>query len=100
MKHRIVVLGAGYAGANAAGRLARRLHPADVEITVVNADPDFVERVRMHQLAAGRQLVRRPLAEIFADTGVVLRIARVHAVDADRKLVRARDGAGVFLSCE
>ncbi len=97
MKHRIVVLGAGYAGANAAGRLARRLHPADVEITVVNADPDFVERVRMHQLAAGRQLVRRPLAEIFADTGVVLRIARVHAVDADRKLVRARDGAGVDL---
>ena len=27
MKHRIVVLGAGYAGAIAAGRLARRLHP-------------------------------------------------------------------------
>ncbi|WP_067893528.1 NAD(P)/FAD-dependent oxidoreductase [Nocardia vaccinii] len=95
MKHRIVVLGAGYAGANAAGRLARRLHPADVEITVVNADPDFVERVRMHQLAAGQQLTRRPLAGIFADTGVVLRIARVSSVDADRKLVRARDEHGV-----
>lgn len=91
MKHRIIVLGAGYAGANAAARLASRLHPADVEITVVNADPDFVERVRMHQLAAGQELAHRPLAELFADTGVVLRIARVESVDADRKLVRARD---------
>jgi NADH dehydrogenase FAD-containing subunit len=27
MKHQIVVLGAGYAGANAAARLAKRLHP-------------------------------------------------------------------------
>ncbi|MER5733887.1 FAD-dependent oxidoreductase [Streptomyces sp. NPDC002138] len=45
MKHRIVVLGAGYAGAFAAGSLARRLSPADTEITVVNADPDFVERL-------------------------------------------------------
>ncbi|WP_067676896.1 NAD(P)/FAD-dependent oxidoreductase [Nocardia miyunensis] len=97
MKHRIVVLGAGYAGANAAGRLARRLHPGDVEITVVNADPDFVERVRMHQLAAGQQLARRPLAGLFADTGVALRIARVRSVDADRKLVAVRDEHGVDL---
>jgi len=59
MKHRIVILGAGYAGASAAGRLARRLHGDDVEITLVNAEPDFVERVRMHQLATGQDLRRR-----------------------------------------
>jgi glycine/D-amino acid oxidase-like deaminating enzyme len=46
MKHRIVVLGAGYAGAFAAGNLARRLSAADTEITVVNAVPDFVEPIR------------------------------------------------------
>ena len=55
MKHRIVVLGAGYAGAYAAGTLARRLSPADTEITVVNAEPDFVQRLRLHQLAAGQE---------------------------------------------
>jgi NADH dehydrogenase len=55
MKHRIVVLGAGYAGAFAAGNLARRLHPGDTEITVVNAEPDFVERMRLHQLAIGQE---------------------------------------------
>ncbi len=60
MKHRIVVLGAGYAGAIAAGRLAKRLHPDDIEITLVNAEPDFVERVRMHQLAAGQDLQAPP----------------------------------------
>ncbi|MFF0525606.1 hypothetical protein ACFYTC_43500 [Actinomadura nitritigenes] len=47
MKHRIVVLGAGYAGAYTAGTLARRLSPADTEITVVNAVPDSVQRLRM-----------------------------------------------------
>ncbi|WP_459546038.1 NAD(P)/FAD-dependent oxidoreductase [Nocardia sp. X0981] len=95
MKHRIVVLGAGYAGANAAGRLAGRLHPADVEITLVNADPKFVERVRMHQLATGQELKSRVLADIFADTGVRVRPARVTAVDADRKTVdiAAADGS-------
>ncbi|MGW4738686.1 NAD(P)/FAD-dependent oxidoreductase [Nocardia xishanensis] len=87
MTHRIVVLGAGYAGANAAGRLAKRLHPADVEITLVNADPEFVERVRMHQLATGQELKSRALTDVFANTGVRVQLARVIAVDADRKTV-------------
>jgi NADH dehydrogenase FAD-containing subunit len=91
MKHRIVVLGAGYAGAIAAGRLARRLHPDDTEITVVNDGPDFVERVRMHQLAAGQNLKRRELTDIYAGTGVKLRLARVSAVDAERRTVALGD---------
>ncbi|NKX85982.1 NAD(P)/FAD-dependent oxidoreductase [Nocardia coubleae] len=91
MKHRIVVLGAGYAGANAAGRLAKRLHPADVDITVVNADPEFVERVRVHQLAAGQDLKSRPLTEVFAGTGVSVRLGRVTAIDVDHKTVSVDD---------
>jgi NADH:ubiquinone reductase (H+-translocating) len=87
MKHRIVVLGAGYAGANAAGRLAKRLHSADTEITLVNADPEFVERVRMHQLAAGQDLKPRALTDVFAGTGVQVRLAWVTAVDAENKTV-------------
>ncbi|MEU4552993.1 NADH dehydrogenase FAD-containing subunit [Micromonospora violae] len=94
MKHRIVVLGAGYAGAIAAGRLAKRLHPDDTEITVVNADADFVERVRMHQVATGQDLKRRPLTDIYAGTGVDVRLARVTAVDADRRTVALIDDHG------
>ncbi|MFJ1810157.1 MULTISPECIES: NAD(P)/FAD-dependent oxidoreductase [unclassified Streptomyces] len=87
MQHRIIVLGAGYTGAIAAGRLARRLRREDVAITLVNAEPDFVERVRMHQLAVGRDLKPRPFSEMFAGTGVRLKLARVTGVDVDRKTV-------------
>ncbi|MDT0394177.1 MULTISPECIES: FAD-dependent oxidoreductase [Streptomyces] len=87
MQHRIIVLGAGYSGAIAAGRLARRLRREDVAITLVNAEPDFVERVRMHQLAVGQELTPRPFSEMFAGTGVELKLAKVTGVDADRKTV-------------
>lgn len=94
MRHRIVVLGAGYAGASAAGYLARHLHPDDFEITVVNAEPDFVERMRLHQLAAGAQLRPMGLAEMFAGTGIRLRQARVTALDPEHRTVTVTDGEG------
>ncbi|MFF8939942.1 NAD(P)/FAD-dependent oxidoreductase [Streptomyces paradoxus] len=87
MQHRIVVLGAGYTGATAAGRLARRLHREDVAITLVSAEPDFVERVRMHQLAVGQDLAPRPFDEMFEGTGVAMKQGKVTAVDVDRKTV-------------
>ncbi|MCJ1678321.1 FAD-dependent oxidoreductase [Streptomyces sp. APSN-46.1] len=91
MKHRIVVLGAGYAGAYVAGNLARRLSPADTEITVVNAVPDFVERMRLHQVAAGQEIETQKLADIFAGTGIRLHLARVTAVDPERQVVAVAD---------
>lgn len=87
MQHRIIVLGAGYTGAIAAGRLAKRLRREDVAITLVNAEPDFVERVRMHQLAVGQDLRPRPFSEMFAGTGVELRLAEVTGIDVDRRTV-------------
>ena len=46
----IVVIGGGYAGTLAANHLRLR---ADVDITLVNPRPIFVERIRLHQFAAG-----------------------------------------------
>ncbi|MFF5489860.1 NAD(P)/FAD-dependent oxidoreductase [Streptomyces virginiae] len=94
MKHRIVVLGAGYAGAYVAGTLARRLSPADTEITVVNAEPEFVQRLRLHQLAAGQEIEAPKLADVFAGTGIRLRLARVTAVDPERQVVAVADADG------
>ncbi|SCY77002.1 NADH dehydrogenase, FAD-containing subunit [Streptomyces sp. 136MFCol5.1] len=94
MQHRIIVLGAGYTGAIAAGRLAKRLRPEDVAITLVNAEPDFVERVRMHQLAVGQNLKPRPFSEMFAGTGVELKLAKVTGVDVDSKTVAVIDANG------
>ena len=47
---RVVVIGGGYAGVIAANHL--RLRP-DVDITLVNPRPDFVERIRLHQRVTG-----------------------------------------------
>ena len=94
MQHHIVVLGAGYAGAIAAGRLAKRLSRQDVAVTLVNAAPDFVERVRMHQLAAGQELMPRPLRQMFAGTGVEVKLGTVTSVDVDRKTVAVVDANG------
>ncbi|WP_033342694.1 NAD(P)/FAD-dependent oxidoreductase [Catenuloplanes japonicus] len=92
MTHRIVVLGAGYTGVHAAGRLARRLHAADTSITLVNQDPDFIERVRLHQLAAGQDLPHRPLRDVLAGTHVTLRPARVTALDVTHRTVTTDTG--------
>ncbi|WP_405880835.1 FAD-dependent oxidoreductase [Streptomyces sp. NBC_01136] len=94
MQHRIIVLGAGYTGAIAAGRLAKRLRREDVAITLVNAEPDFVERVRLHQLAVGQCLKPRPFSEMFAGTGVELKLAKVTGVDVDRRTVAVIDANG------
>ncbi|KUL64134.1 MULTISPECIES: NAD(P)/FAD-dependent oxidoreductase [unclassified Streptomyces] len=95
MQHRIIVLGAGYTGAFAAGRLARRLRREDVTLTLVDAEPDFVERVRMHQLAVGQDLRPRPYSEMFAGTGVALKVAKVTGIDVDGRTVSVlgADGA-------
>ena len=46
----VVVIGGGYAGTTAANHLRMR---TDVNITLVNPRPKFVERIRLHQHAAG-----------------------------------------------
>jgi NADH dehydrogenase FAD-containing subunit len=94
VKHRIIVLGAGYAGSFAAGNLARRLSTKDTEITVVNAVPEFVQRMRLHQLAAGQEIEAPKLADVFAGTGIRLCLARVTAVDPERQVVTVADADG------
>lgn len=46
----VVVIGGGYAGTTAANHLRMR---ADVNITLINSRPKFVERIRLHQHVAG-----------------------------------------------
>lgn len=46
----VVVIGGGYAGVLAANRLTQR---DDGTVTLINARPTFVERIRLHQLMGG-----------------------------------------------
>lgn len=58
--HRVVIIGAGYAGVMAANRLAGSRQLGDSHVTVVNPVADFVERIRLHEVAAGS----RPAATV------------------------------------
>jgi NADH dehydrogenase len=47
---KVIVIGGGYSGTIAANHLRMR---ADVDITLVNPRPKFVQRIRLHQFVAG-----------------------------------------------
>ncbi|GAA4236410.1 NADH dehydrogenase FAD-containing subunit [Streptosporangium album] len=88
MAHHMVVLGAGYAGLLAAKLAAKR---TGARITLVNAGDRFVERVRLHQLAAGQRLRDLPLKDSLRGTGIELVVDRVTGIDtADRTVRLAR----------
>jgi NADH dehydrogenase len=59
---RVIVLGGGYAGTLAANRLQSA---AQVAVTLVNPRPEFVERIRLHQLVAGNHRATRSYAEVL-----------------------------------
>lgn len=63
---KVVILGGGYAGVNAALRL--RVRDKAVQITLVNERGEFVERIRNHQNAAGETLKRLELAQMLGES--------------------------------
>ncbi|HTY27235.1 MAG TPA: FAD-dependent oxidoreductase [Mycobacterium sp.] len=80
-KTRVVVIGGGYAGVIAANRLQVR---PDVDIALVNPRPQFVERIRLHQLVAGSDDAVVDYAEILGP-GIELVVDAATHID-----VRAR----------
>jgi NADH:quinone reductase (non-electrogenic) len=69
-EHQVVVLGAGYTGLMAALRVARKGRRLGAKVVLVNPSDRFVERLRMHQIAAGEELEHYSISEMVADTGI------------------------------
>ncbi|POM22582.1 NADH dehydrogenase-like protein [Actinomadura rubteroloni] len=84
----VVVIGGGYAGVMAANRLTRR---ADVAVTLINPRPDFVERIRLHQLAAGTHDAVVEYRKVLAGR-VRLTVDTVTAIDAPGRRVTCASG--------
>ncbi|WEO99667.1 FAD-dependent oxidoreductase [Streptomyces sp. FXJ1.172] len=90
--HRVVVLGAGYAGMAAAVQLAARVKGRrGAEVTVVNAQERFTERMRLHMTATGQRLADLSIPELLEGTGARFVRGWVTAVDADARTVRIDD---------
>ncbi|MFB6977621.1 sigma factor-like helix-turn-helix DNA-binding protein [Streptomyces scopuliridis] len=65
--HRVLILGAGYAGMAAAIQLAARAkRREDVQVTLVNARERFTERLRLHMTATGQQSAELSIPQLEA----------------------------------
>jgi NADH dehydrogenase len=85
----VVVLGGGYAGTLAANHLRLR---GDVDVTLVNPRPMFVERIRLHQFAAGTGTATVDYATLLGE-GIRLVTDAAERIDgADRKVLLASGG--------
>jgi NADH:ubiquinone reductase (H+-translocating) len=87
----VVVIGAGYAGMIATNRFLGSLTEDEKQrttVTVVNPRPVFVERIRLHQLAAGtRDTVTIPLTGVLHPDAIVVE-GQARLIDPVAKTVR------------
>ncbi len=79
----VVVIGGGYAGTLAANRLRMR---DDVYITLVNPRPQFVERIRLHQLVAGTHVATADYRALLGD-GIELVVDSATRIDTANRTV-------------
>lgn len=86
--HRVVVIGGGYAGALAANHVRMR---DDVAVTLVNPRPKFVERIRLHQHAAGNYNATVGYDTLLADD-VRLVVDTATRIDAAGRTVELASG--------
>ncbi|MFD0154681.1 NAD(P)/FAD-dependent oxidoreductase [Streptomyces sp. NPDC055721] len=84
----VVVIGGGYAGVMAANRLTQR---DDVTVTLINPRPDFVERIRLHQLVGGSDDAVVAYTDVLRP-GVGLVVDTVTRIDAAGRSVTLATG--------
>lgn len=85
----VVVVGGGYAGVLAANRLRQR---TDIDVALVNPRPQFVERIRLHQLVAGNDDAIEDYSAVLADS-VKLVVDSAERIDAAARTLRLASGA-------
>ncbi|MEU4704155.1 NAD(P)/FAD-dependent oxidoreductase [Nonomuraea dietziae] len=86
--HKVVVIGGGYAGTLAANRLRMR---DDVDITVVNPRPEFVERIRLHQFVARTGDATIDYGTLLGE-GIQLVVDSATRIDTAARTVRLASG--------
>ena len=102
MAKRIVIVGAGYAGVEAALHLNRKGKRDDLDITLIDKNDYHTLLTELHEVAGRRQApetVCIPLAEIFRDTRVNVVKDEVTAFDFAGKKVTGKAAAYDYDYC-
>lgn len=86
---KIVILGGGYAGLLMAFRLAGSIGKA-AEITLIDAKPYFVERIRLHQMATQQSVPQRFYTELLKGKSVQFVQGWVTAIHPDHNTITFR----------
>ena len=92
MTGQVLILGGGYAGVYAALGGARARGDAPIDITLVSAEPDLVNRPRLYERDPAPH-IRYPLAPMLDRIGVGFRRARVTGIDVEARRVTLAEGA-------
>jgi NADH dehydrogenase len=85
----VVVVGGGYAGTLATNHLRQR---PDIDITLVNARPVFVERIRLHQLVADTGSATADYGTLLGD-GIRLIVDTVDHIEIATRRILLTSGA-------
>jgi NADH:ubiquinone reductase (H+-translocating) len=85
----VVVVGGGYSGTLAANHLRQR---SDIDITLINSRPVFVERIRLHQLVAGSGAATVDYGTLLGD-GIRLIVDTVDHIEVAARRILLNSGA-------
>jgi NADH:ubiquinone reductase (H+-translocating) len=85
---KVVVIGGGYSGTLAANHLRMR---GDVDISLVNPRPKFVERIRLHQLVAGTHEATADYGSLLGE-GIKLVVDSATRIDTANRTVELASG--------
>lgn len=87
---RIVIIGGGYAGVAVALRLTRN---SNAEIHLVNPQERFVERIRLHEAASGRNLRTISIPHLLRGKGVTFHQTLATQINWQDRTVTLNDGS-------
>ena len=89
---RVLVIGGGYAGVEAAHRLEKRSKKDDLQITLVDKKPYHTLMTELHEVAGGRveaDAVRVPFESLFPNGKVRVVLDRIEKIDFTSRVARS-----------
>lgn len=90
--HRVVVVGGGYAGLTAAARVGENL--PDAQVTLIDGKAQFVERIRLHEVAGGSTPRHLPYDTFMSERNGTFVQGFVREIDTSSDTLRLDPAAG------